>query len=97
MYRTTVCIRETGNWRPLSRLSPRGLKEGAIEGQLGCRRGTRAMFTEEGLRRREENRMGLRREGAQCYGPMAEPWPSGCEVLGPILSAGKGESKKGLV
>lgn len=56
--------RETGNWRPLSHPSPRGLKEGAIEGQLGCRRGTRAMFTEEGLRRREESMKGLGQEGA---------------------------------
>lgn len=92
MYRTTVCIWETGNWRPLSRLSPRGLKEGAAEGQLECRKGTRAMFTEEGLRWREESRMGLRREGNQCCGSMAEPWPSGCEVLGPILSTGKGKN-----
>ena len=63
MYRTTVCIPETGTWRPLSRLSPRGLKEGAIEGQLGYRRGTKAMFKEEGLRWREETMKGLRRRG----------------------------------
>lgn len=68
---------------------PKRAQGGGYRRTVRMQRGTRAMFTEEGLRCREETMKGLRRRGR---GLTWVPRASRCEVLGPNLSTGKGEN-----